>query len=240
MMFVFRPEKVSHTIGINNDVSPVRSRHNVVNVDLSVADVLDVFELGDSYVICSSYTHQARYKNKKLVTVSCSFKPESSLSRDDRIHLNLSDLAIGYGLFFEESESDISFVPARLSFAIYVPYEDYNVITTKLNMGKVFESLSLSFEDVLRERSDRLKYGWEPDGSRIIWNFDKDEQRPMLQLTSYEIVFVDHLNDDSNAKKDSDEAVFKSEWIRTLKEIKYAIFAVAFMSFFSILAAFTR
>lgn len=62
----------------------------------------------------------------------------------------------------------------------------------------------------------------------------------MLQLTSYEIVFVDHLNDDSNAKKDSDEAVFKSEWIRTLKEIKYAIFAVAFMSFFSILAAFTR
>jgi hypothetical protein len=240
MMFVFRPEKVSHTIGINNDVSPVRSRHNVVNVDLSVADVLDVFELGDSYVICSSYTHQARYKNKKLVAVSCSFKPESSLSRDDRIHLNLSDLAIGYGLFFEESESDISFVPARLSFAIYVPDEDYNVITTKLNMGKVFESLSLSFEDVLRERSDRLKYGWEPDGSRIIWNFDKDEQRPMLQLTSYEIVFVDHLNDDSNAKKDSDEAVFKSEWIRTLKEIKYAIFAVAFMSFFSILAAFTR
>ena len=239
-MFVFRPEKVSHTIGINNDVSPVRLRHNVVNVDLSVADMLDVFELGDSYVICSTYKHQTRYKDKKLVAVSCSFKPGSSLSRDDRIHLNLSDLAIGYGLFFEESESDISFVPARLSFAIYVPDEDYNVITTKLNMGKVFESLSLSFEDVLRERSDRLKYGWEPDGSRIIWNFDKDEQRPMLQLTSYEIVFVDHLNDDSNAKKDSDEAVFKSEWIRTLKEIKYAIFAVAFMSFFSILAAFTR
>ncbi len=239
-MFVFRPEKVSHTIGINNDVSPARSRHNVVNVDLGAADVLDVFELGDSYVICSSYTHQAHYKNKKLVAVSCSFKPESSLSRDDRIHLNLSDLAIGYGLFFKESESDISFLPARLSFAIYVPDEDYNVITTKLNMGKEFESLSLSFEDVLGDRSDRLKYGWEPDGSRIIWNFDKEERRPMLQLTSYEMVFVEHLNEDSNAKKDSEEAVFKSEWVRTLKEIKYAIYAITFMSFFSILATFTR
>jgi hypothetical protein len=240
MMFVFRPEKVSHTIGINNDVSPVRSRHNAVNVDLSVADVLDVFELGDSYVICSSYTHQARYKNKKLVTVSCSFKPESSLSRDDRIHLNLSDPAIGYGLFFTESESDISFLPARLSFAIYVPDEDYNVITTKLNMGKVFVSLSLSFEDVLGGSSDKLKYGWEPDGSRIIWNYSEDERRPRLQLTSYEMVFVDHLNEDVNAKKDSEEAIFKSEWVRTLKEIKYAVYAVAVMSFFSILTTFTR
>jgi hypothetical protein len=240
MMFVFRPEKVSHTIGINNDVSPVRLRHNVVNVDLSVADMLDVFELGDSYVICSTYKHQTRYKDKKLVAVSCSFKPGSSLSRDDRIRLNLPDLAIGYGLFFTESESDISFVPARLSFAIFVPDEDYNAITTKLNMGKVFESLSLSFEDVLGERSDRLKYGWEPDGSRIIWNYSEDERRPILQLTSYEMVFVEHLNEDSNAKKDSEEAIFKSERVRTLKEIKYAIYAVAFISFFSILATFTR
>ena len=240
MMFDFRPEKVSHTIGINTDGYSVRSRHNVVNVDLSVADALDVFELGDSYVICNTDKHQARYRDKKLVTVSCSFKPESSLSRDDRIRLNLSDLAIGYGLFFTESESDISFVPARLSFVIYVSDEDYNVITKKLNMGKVFESLSLSFEDALGERSDRLKYGWEPDGSRIIWNYSEGERRPRLQLTSYEMVFVDHLNDDSNATKNSEEVIFKSEWVRTLKEIKYAIYAVAVMSFFSILTTFTR
>jgi hypothetical protein len=240
MMFVFRPEKVSHTIGINNDVSPVRSRHNVINIDVGIADALDVFELGDSYVICSSYTHQARYKNKKLVAVSCSFKPESSLSRDDRIHLNLSDLAIGYGLFFTESESDISFLPARLSFAIYVPDEDYNVINTKLNMGKAFVSLSLSFGDVLGESSDKLKYGWEPDGSRIIWNYSEDERRPRLQLTSYEMVFVDQLNEDSNAKKDSEEAIFKSEWVRILKEIKYAVYVIAFVSVFLIFARFIR
>ena len=239
-MFVFRPEKVSHTIGINNDVSPVRSRHNVINIDVGIADALDVFELGDSYVICSSYTHQARYKNKKLVAVSCSFKPESSLSRDDRIHLNLSDLAIGYGLFFTESESDISFLPARLSFAIYVPDEDYNVINTKLNMGKAFVSLSLSFGDVLGESSDKLKYGWEPDGSRIIWNYSEDERRPRLQLTSYEMVFVDQLNEDSNAKKDSEEAIFKSEWVRILKEIKYAVYVIAFVSVFLIFARFIR
>ncbi|MCZ8280509.1 MAG: hypothetical protein O9313_19460 [Acetobacteraceae bacterium] len=240
MMFVFRPEKVSHTIGINNDVSPVRSRHNVINIDVGIADALDVFELGDSYVICSSYTHQARYKNKKLVAVSCSFKPESSLSRDDRIHLNLSDLAIGYGLFFTESESDFSFLPARLSFAIYVPDEDYNVINTKLNMGKAFVSLSLSFGDVLGESSDKLKYGWEPDGSRIIWNYSEDERRPRLQLTSYEMVFVDQLNEDSNAKKGSEEAIFKSEWVRILKEIKYAVYVIAFVSVFLIFARFIR
>ena len=238
MMFVFRPEKVSHTIGINND--SVRPRHNVVNVDLSVADMLDVFELGDSYVICSTYKHQTRYKDKKLVAVSCSFKPGSSLSRDDRTSLNLSELAIGYGLFFAERESDFSFAPARLSFAIYVPDEDYDVITKKLNMGKGFRSLSLSFEDVLGESFDRLKYGWEPDGSRIIWDFSNDERRPVLQVTSYEVVFVEHLNAESNAKKDSDEAIFKSEWVRTLREIKYAMYVVAFMSFFSVLAIFTR
>jgi hypothetical protein len=240
MMFVFRPEKVSHTIGINNDASSTFSRRNVVNVNLIVDGVRSVFELGDSYVICSPYTHETRYKDKDLVEVSCSFMPGPWLSRDDRVRLNLSDLAIGYGRFFAESESDFSFVPASLSFAIYVPDEDYNVIIKKLNMGKVFGSLSLSFEDVLGESSDRLKYGWEPDGSRIIWNFSKDERRPMLQLTSYEMVFAELLNEDSNAKKDSEEAVFKSEWVRTLKEIKYAIYAVAFMSFFSILATFTR
>jgi hypothetical protein len=238
MMFVFRPEKVSHTIGINTDGYP--SRHNVVHVDLTVDDKLDVFELGDSYVVCSAYTHQTRYKDKKFVAVSCSIRSGSSLSRDDRNSLNLSELAIGYGLFFAESESDFSSAPARLSFAIYVPDEDYNVITTKLNMGKVFRSLSLSFEDILGERSDRLKYGWEPDGSRIIWDFSNDERRPVLQLTSYEMGFVEHLNAESNAKKDPDDAMFKSEWIRTLREIKYAMYVVAFMSFFSVLAIFTR
>jgi hypothetical protein len=118
--------------------------------------------------------------------------------------------------------------------------EDYNVITTKLNMGKVFRSLSLSFEDILGERSDRLKYGWEPDGSRIIWDFSNDERRPVLQLTSYEMGFVEHLNAESNAKKEPDDAMFKSEWIRTLRVIKYAMYVIAFMSFFSVLAIFTR
>ncbi len=234
----FRPEKVSHTIGVNTDGYP--SRHNVVHVDLTVDGARSVFELGDSYVICSSYRHQTRYNDKKLVSVSCSIRSGSSLSRDDQIHLNLSELTIGYGLFFAESESDISFEPARLSFTIYIPDEDYNVITAKLNMGKVFGSLSLSFEDALGESSDRLKYGWEPDGSRIIWEFSNDDRRPVLQLTSYEMVFVEHLNAESNAKKDSDEAIFKSEWVRTLREIKYAMYVVAFMSFFSVLAIFTR
>ena len=85
-----------------------------------------------------------------------------------------------------------------------------------------------------------MKYGWEPDGSRIIWNYSEGERRPRLQLTSYEMVFVDHLNDESNATKNSEEVIFKSEWVRTLKEIKYAIYAVAVMSFFSILTTFTR
>ena len=62
----------------------------------------------------------------------------------------------------------------------------------------------------------------------------------MLQLTSYEMGFVEHLNAESNAKKDPDDAMFKSEWIRTLREIKYAMYVVAFMSFFSVLAIFTR
>jgi hypothetical protein len=240
MRFNFRPEKVSHTIGIDNERSPEYRRRNFVSVDLTVDDVLDVFELGDSYVICSSYRHQTRYKDKKLVAVSCSIMSGTSLSRDDRVRLNLSELAIGYGRFFAESEYDFSFVPASLSFAIYVPDEDYDVITKKLNMGKGFRSLSLSFEDVLEESFDRLKYGWEPDGSRIIWDFSNDEQRPVLQLTSYEMVFVEHLNAESDAKKDSDEAIFKSGWVRTLKEIKYAMYVVASIAVFSIFSFFKR
>ncbi len=62
----------------------------------------------------------------------------------------------------------------------------------------------------------------------------------MLQLTSYEIVFVEHLNEESNAKKDSDEAIFKSEWVRTLKEIKYAMYVIASVAVFSIFAFFKR
>jgi hypothetical protein len=240
MRFNFRPEKVSHTIGIDNERSPEYRRRNFVGVDLTVDDVLDVFELGDSYVICSSYRHQTRYKDKKLVAVSCSIMSGTSLSRDDRIRLNLSESAIGYGLFSAESESDISFAPARLSFAVYVSDEDYNVITTKLNMGKGFRSLSFNFEDVLGKSFDRLKYGWEPDGSRIIWDFSNDERRPVLQVTSYEVVFVEHLNAESNAKKESEEAIFNSEWVRILKEIKYAMYVVAFVSIFSIIAMFTR
>jgi hypothetical protein len=45
MMFVFRPEKVSHTIGINNDASSTFSRRNVVNVNLIVDGVRSVLEV---------------------------------------------------------------------------------------------------------------------------------------------------------------------------------------------------
>ena len=62
----------------------------------------------------------------------------------------------------------------------------------------------------------------------------------MLQVTSYEVVFVEHLNAESNAKKESEEAIFNSEWVRILKEIKYAMYVVGFVSIFSILAVFTR
>jgi hypothetical protein len=166
--------------------------------------------------------------------------PASWLTHDARVRFNLSELAIGYGRFSVGKKFSISIEPAYLAFKIYVPDEDYNVIITKLNMGKIFESLSLNFEDVLGERSDRLKYGWEPDGSRIIWNYSEDEQPPMLQLTSYEMVFLEHLNAGSNSKKNSEEVMLKSDWVRILKEIKYAIYAIGFVFIFSIFAGFIR
>ncbi len=238
MIFSFRPEKISHIIGTNDGVLNTGTSRDFVNFDLVVKDSKSVFELGDSYVISSPFIHQTHHKNKLLADVSCSFKPISSVSDDEKSGLNLSSSVIGYGNFFEESSSDDDYQSPALLLALYIPDEDYKTIIHKLDMGVKCESLTVSFEDKSGKNSEKLKYGWEPDGSRIIWDYSGQERKSQLYLTSYELTFNEPLEASNETEVADNEAVLKSKFAKDLKEIKYALYVVAFASFLSILARF--
>lgn len=238
MNIVFQPTKFSHTIGFNDGFVNNGTRRNFLCFDLAVKDNLSVFELGDSYVITSSYMLRTHHKNKSPADVSCTFKPLSSLSNDEKADLKISNSVIGYGLFFEESNSDSSSQPAALLFSIYVPDDDFNMIVKKLDTGNKCDSLTLSFEDESGKDSDKLKYGWEPDASRIIWNYLGDKRRSRLYLTSYDMSFSDTLGGSINAEEESIEKNFKLSLAKDLKEVKYALYVVAFASLLTIFSRF--
>jgi len=235
MKFSFKPEKITHVIGVSDGVSAVGSRSNYINLDLKIDDNLSVFELGDSYVISSSFIHQTHHRNKKLAQVSCTLKPISLASAGEIEILRLSSDFVGNGIFFEESSTSVLSESACLLFTVYIPDVDYISIINKLDMGIACDTFALSFEDESGKFSEKLKYGWEPDGSRIIWNYSEGGKRSKLCLTSYTIAFNEPLRASDAYESEKSLSDLMPILLKDLKEIKYSLYLIACISMFFVI-----
>jgi hypothetical protein len=176
------------------------------------------------------------HKGKKLATSSCTFKPISSLSDDDIEALGLTNGKIGYGTFFEETTTDIDTHSAALLFSIYVTDHEYLSIVEMVKSGILCDSLAISFSDEDGSDSGRLKRGWEPDGSRLVWNYKKESGKSKLNLSSYQLTFTDRAETSEPVSESSTDSSTSSRLFNELRNVKYALYIVAFASLLSILS----
>lgn len=122
----------------------------------------DCIEIGDEYVFSSARNLQ---KERRRVEAVISLTSDPNVLGDLRPLVGGSpqmDQLMGMVSFHPDTEPKLGFTPARISFLIVVD----PLVMQELSKPQSYESGAITFD----LKVENLAYGWEPDGSRKIWN----------------------------------------------------------------------
>jgi hypothetical protein len=87
--------------------------------------------------------------------------------------------------YFPEVQTDDGFHDSSLHFRAYLPPTDFDDLITNLRNGLAPASVSVRLKYDMWDKASPLVFGWEPDGSHLIWNNDTAEARKAgLEITS--------------------------------------------------------
>lgn len=241
MLFSFNSIKTSSQLGVDNLLGKGRGLTRSISFELKASDDLDAFEIGDAHVLASAYKLNNFYKDRKAVQLTCAFFLSTSVCLEDEKFMNLSDRKIGHGVFIKEDDSDVfAASPPRLMFSIYVRDEEFAAIQDMLNAGRNCNELSIEFDTDSRDGSNKLCFGWEPDGSRSIWKFANEEGPFRLDVTSFQLSFAGADSDSVNLEVENVEDANNLKLVKELKELRFALYIVGVALLFSIVAQCTR
>lgn len=143
-----------------------------LRIDCIASDGAGVLEIGKRHVFASR-------KNRKLLSRrrSCDLEVwiilRSSLSEEAVQKLNLSQDKIGELTFVPPSPKTALYSASRacLGASLFLNDSEYESLVAAFLSGKRPRSLALELE--WDPGKGPLRYGWEPDGSRIEWKVDE-------------------------------------------------------------------
>lgn len=156
-----------------------------------------VLEIGDRHVF-TNRANRPTFGTRKPCTLSLRIERKSALTPEMIENLELSD---SKDLELSTSKIGIlSFVPpdkrdrfwrwraSELCARVFVSDEVFQSLVSALAAGRKAILLSLDIE-----RKSVLKYGWEPDGSRAVWNLENTTEPTFVFVVAMEIAFVHSL-----------------------------------------------
>ena len=153
-------------------------------LECRAAEQSGVFEIGENHVFADE--SQIRPGNKRR---SCAFRlyirRRSCLTEKRIAKLGLSDEKIGELGFYPDYEQR-DFVPARpasLEAFVFVGDQTFDGLTNTLQAGGKTESIFV----YLKERKGILEFGWEPDGSRMVWKIDDATKPAYVDVTELQM-----------------------------------------------------
>lgn len=145
---------------------------------------LVVLEIGENHFFASE--GQIRRGNRRRL---CEFRlyigRRSSLSKERATKLGLSNERIGELGFYPDYEQR-DFLPARpasLEAFVFVSDQMFDSIESALQALGRTESIFI----YLAECKGVLEFGWEPDGSRMLWKINDAAEPAYLGVTQLQI-----------------------------------------------------
>jgi hypothetical protein len=163
MQISVRPEKATLTCTEDGD----KTRDELV-LDCIATDDMGVLEIGQEFIFAAK-TNRPLLAKRQSCDFRVWFRRKRSLTQTAVEKLNLSSSKIGTLGFFPPSKKD-DFIPARpasLEATIFVSDELFSRLVEALQVGKTLNRVNFYIE-----MDGPIKYGWEPDGSRMVWNLE--------------------------------------------------------------------
>ena len=199
-----------------------------INLKVTNSDK-DVIEIGDDYAFTNdeyfAWYNKMQKNSKKFVEANISIY-NADEHKDSVEKFNIKNEKIGDVLIHKEHVGEFSGdgTEAMINFRLFVKAELFNYIYENITSKNKIANISL---DVVG-----LDYGWEPDGSRMIWSAIEEKRTQMTDLQNFSISFnpltqqeeVNVYDDDKESVGGDKLAIFK-----LLNQIKLytAITAVA-------------
>ena len=146
-----------------------------------------IIEIGKSY-LATTENHYNLYGKKERMLVDV----EASLTRDREANI---DGKFGTVTFYKERDLIGEELPPILSARLCLPDSDFDALCTSLSQGCEGVTLTISVEHI-EGSAETLNYGWEPDGSRLIWNVEESSSESVLTVKMIQFALANRVNED--------------------------------------------
>lgn len=136
----------------------------------------ECLEIGDEYVFSSGRNPQ---KGRRRVEAGVSLTSDPNVLGDLRPLVGDTprmDQLMGMVSFYPDAEPGFGFAPARITFLVVVD----PLVIQELSEPRSYKPGAVTFD----LKVENLAYGWEPDGSRKIWN-PADPEQDRLPITGF-------------------------------------------------------
>lgn len=158
-----------------------------IQVDCSPTDSTVLLEIGEKHVFArrTKRPFLAFLGKRRLCDFSINLKRKSEVTTEESEKIGLSNAKIGFLFFFPPEKKDEvgPGSPALLGARVFVSDELHESLRDVLQAGERRKWLRLSLE--IEEGG--LKYGSEPDGSRMVWKVENENECSHLNVTSLDI-----------------------------------------------------
>jgi hypothetical protein len=164
---------------------------------LGLSAVQFVLEIADDCVVCSPSYYRIHYgateepKRRRLLSPTLCIYRSKDLQQlfvksffDDPMNKD----AFGMAEFYRPKQADEEDHSPSLSFTMSLDDDAFDKLYCQIMSGllptDVFLELVSPIEYLKENGTKKLEYGWEPDGSRRIWNIAEDAQADFLPIKS--------------------------------------------------------
>ena len=141
--------------------------------ECTASDSSGVLEIGKRHLFASRKNRRV-FSTRRACKLHVQIKRRSSASEEIAENLNLSTDKVGKLTFCPPLAADVLSVatPAALDATVFLDDQLFESLLSALYSGKRPQWLQLDIEKV-----GTIGYGWEPDGSRMVWKID-DPSKP--------------------------------------------------------------
>lgn len=158
-----------------------------ISFDLYPTASTTLLEIGENhaFVHWSKHPFHAFFGRRRIRELSLQVERRSDPTRELPSGVSLSETKIGFVAFTppEKSGKFRPDYPAYLTGRVFVSNELHESLRNLLQAGTIPTWLRLTLE--IEEGG--LGYGWEPDGSRIVWKVDNANKPCFLNVTEIRI-----------------------------------------------------